>query len=134
MSDFVLHSYKRIDEMGCHYGSTRLEFMGKSLKLYDGYELDDSDGDRIYEGDDYYTIQSEYYENILSNSPDEYKNELILEKSEAAYNFYNELLTVKEKTLFLCVLNFNNYCIGFNSLLKFLNHNNIPFEHKQLRY
>jgi len=132
---FKLNSYYRKDETGIHLGCTSVGFKGYIIVLYDGYEWDDADGDRILEGDDYYTIQINMLEKILPLIPDEYKNEAILTEYEKANVFYNDdILDDNEKLIFLCILNCHKVGNNFDVFLKILNDNNIKYKHSEMRY
>jgi hypothetical protein len=89
MDSFRLYSYYEKDERGIHLGSTSVEFKEDIIVLYDGYEYDDSDGDRILEGYDYYIIPIKFIDRILFFISEEYKNESVLSEYENAYEYYN---------------------------------------------
>lgn len=121
--------------MGIHLGVTSVNFKGFTIVLYDGYEYADTDGDRILEGDDYYTFQINLIDDILSIMPEEYKNKAILSEYKNADEFINDdALNINKKLIFLCIL--NCYKIGhkFDLFLKILDKNNIKYKHTEMRY
>ena len=134
MNSFELYSYYRKDEKGIHLGNTTVEFKEDTIVLYDGYEYDDSDGDRILEGDDYYTIPSKFIERILFFIPEEYKSESILSEYENSYDYYNSLTLDSEKILFICILKYYKIDHNFNKLLKILDDYDMYYKHHEMRY
>lgn len=134
MSVFKLDSYYRKYESSIHFGSTTIEFSKDSINLCDGFEWDDSDGDRYIEGDDLYIIPSTSFTTLLSLISDQYKEFTILSEFENAEIFYKTLNSETEKLIFLSILNYYKKDSCFYSLLSLIQNNNIPYEDKSWRY
>jgi hypothetical protein len=129
-----LYSYYRKAEKEIHCGGATVEFKKDTVVLYEGYEYADSDGDRILEGEDYYTIPGKFIERLLFLIPEEYKNESILSEYENVYDYYNSLTSDSEKILFICILKYYKIDLNFNKLLKILDDYDIYYEHHEMRY
>jgi hypothetical protein len=136
---FDLYSYTNIEGDDSFFGNISIAFEKEGMVLRDGYEHD-SDGYTITEIENYYSIDSLYYEKILSLVSDEYKNESILSEYENANKYYEILSTQEEKLLFINILNFlkleskNGISENINKLLEFLDANDINYRHDTNRY
>ena len=134
MDYFLIYSYLIKDETGIHFGDSTIKFEDDKIILGNGYEYDDKDGERIYEGQDYYYIFSKDIKKILSLIPDEHKNESILAEYKNADNYYLTLSSDDAKLFFISVLKCYKIGKAFDALLKILTDNGIYYRHKEMRY
>jgi hypothetical protein len=128
---FYLSRYVRKDDNETLISSTSVTFSEKVVRLNDGYEFDDADGDSLAEADTTYTISAKMIDRIVEILPEEFTDSTLIEKDEAAQKYYGELKSEGQKKIFAAL--FNRYKLSgkFDDFIRLLDEQGIKYDLQQ---
>jgi hypothetical protein len=133
MARFDLYEFNYRCVIESRRGYSTIDFGQNDILLHSSCDINDGDGDRFVEKDEYWTIPAESKMKILQVAPPEFlTNKRVLNNCAKASYFYKSLPTDEDRLVFLVIIrSFEANRYSFEYLAFMMAANNIEYSYKE---